>query len=150
MNTRYNQGGGTHLFLMTSVLSDNGRTTPCSFLITDQDSFVTKTSVSLTKKRPQALPAGGRPSVDADLGWMWLLTKRLSFRITSPQRGVCRLAVCTGCWGLIAVIAAPLGSSTATTLGSQFRCARSRSGVGDCGIRRRLLSLQALSDTICR
>lgn len=29
-----------NLFLMTSVLSDNGRTTPCSFLKTNEDSFV--------------------------------------------------------------------------------------------------------------
>jgi hypothetical protein len=50
MNTRYNQGGRTHLFLMTSVLSDNGRTTPCSFLMTDQDSFVAKRRFHLQRK----------------------------------------------------------------------------------------------------
>lgn len=70
-----------------------------------------------------------------------LLTKRLSLRITSPQRGVGRLAIRTRCGGLIAIIAASLGSSTATALNSQLRGARCRSGDANRGIGRGLPSL---------
>lgn len=117
MNTKYNQGGGTPPFLDDIGLERQWADDTVQFL-DDKSGFIrSNESFTLTKKRPQALPTR-RSSIDGDLGRMLQLTERLSLRITSPQRGVCRLTVCTGSGGLIAVIAASLGSSTATTLGS--------------------------------
>lgn len=65
INTRYNQSDETHLFLMTSVLSDNGRTTPCNFLTRVKYPFASKPWLhSQRRAHKHCLSSVGQSNVD--------------------------------------------------------------------------------------